>query len=578
MNCLFYSLCGYHNAHAFASFDESDYNYIEMYVKTKLPDLLEKISLANGHEQFNEDDGVFFYSHFSVDKTSFEITKGERRLIDTLVLYISNKAKEDETHFEFREAFGRRARNEWVKGLYQTCVGYFFGYERKLNTARRPFQPSNLETHRTSLFSKAKMAFEAHAKKFGLKEKQTFGMDLVKVEIINGAVRGKVRCTFCEPTSEKGEVGVYFKGDLNCGFWINSNLGKHISKYHYGIDQKIPQMNTPKNAVNNENTLPNQHAKSISTQNNKRELKQVHEPKSSRAILGAIGPSLYEMNHSIQIEHDQESNESLTTKLEIEPNYPESGESDRSHIADVNDSEDSDGAPYSMDSSNTDYEELDLSTSTSVEDQLHRQMIIQIIKMSNAASTNCDDLVKVTNKHLQIKICSIKADGNCLFSSIAHQLSQTVVDSQDHQQLSNDLRVKVVRHIVSNLSEYVDCIKNRFLQNDPNSKIDIEQRCIQFLDTYLSKSGFWGGVESIQAISRLYEVNIATVTEDGMCSMVQPFDSTFGRTLLVFYRGRSHYDSLIEAPEINVQRFAKYVIDSKKKSLKNKSETDVIEL
>lgn len=544
---------------------------------------MEKNSIVNGREKFDEADGVYFYGHFSVDVPSFEITKGERRLIESLVSSMKEETERDESHFKFKEMVGRKAKNVWMKGLFQTSAGYFFGFERK----SQPHQ-SNLDipSLKETLFDKANKIFKQSKQKYKHQETQKFGADLVNVKIVNGKVKGSLRCIFCEPENEKGEVGVYCKQELNSAFWVASNLTKHIERYHRDLNQ-----HEFSDDDDIEHLIPNTQNRSTTTK--KQQSNKIKGNASTESLLRKIPKSqilIQPQKQLLMLPHKSNLQEQLKPEnllsndyvqsrpnhsesliaLEIEPQF-DLQTHEMSHFT-VNEEDDC------MFDQSMSADELETSQSTSLNEQLQHQITLQTIKMSNAAAMNEEKIVKVANIKFHVDIGSISPNGNCLFSSIAHQLYQVVLKSAEHERLTSKLREDVVDHIKANISDYVSCLKPRLPKPKKNASTDFNMQCVNFLNKGLSMDGFWGGTETVKAISELFKVNIATVTMDGMCSMVFPFTPESSRTLLILYRNRSHYDSIISLSDVNIKKLAKCVIDANGKAVKNNSSNDVIEL
>lgn len=213
---------------AFKTFDAEDIHYIEDFVRTKLPNLLDSEAKRNGHANFDEADGAFFYGHFMSNTGIFEFTRGERKLLDEIVLHIQKKSIEDYTHFEFKaeyitkKSIKRKTKNgsvDWLNALCSTSAGLFFGHKcGSDNPTSNQDDRLGCEQLKLSLFSKIKRVLENHAKKFGLQP--------------------TARCTYCDPGVSVGDVSLFFKEESNSGFWILSNMSKHLTKYHSGLTEK----------------------------------------------------------------------------------------------------------------------------------------------------------------------------------------------------------------------------------------------------------------------------------------------------------------------------------------------------
>lgn len=84
------------------------------------------------------------------------------------------------------------------------------------------------------------------------------------------------------------------------------------------------------------------------------------------------------------------------------------------------------------------------------------------------------------------------------------------------------------------------------------TKEEVDEKLKSFLEESLSKSGYYGGHESLTAISEIYKVNILVFREKDTFSIINGFNKTYHRTICLAYRlgnkGKTnkynHYDSV----------------------------------
>lgn len=176
----------------------------------------------------------------------------------------------------------------------------------------------------------------------------------------------------------------------------------------------------------------------------------------------------------------------------------------------------------------------------------------------------------LSNDMRQLKVLKIDKDGSCLYSSIVQQLSCCKPNTDDHREATKDLRKDVIDYMKTNLQVGKFAIKGRILEDresdgDRNVKVT-EADCMDFITNKLSRMDYWGGTESILAITILRKVNILMFNEADRFYFPAGFDSNFDQTVIVAFRlaiksdkKRNHYDSVAEIEQGDLFDCAKYV-------------------
>lgn len=166
------------------------------------------------------------------------------------------------------------------------------------------------------------------------------------------------------------------------------------------------------------------------------------------------------------------------------------------------------------------------------------------------------------SENYEIKIVEAAGDGNCLFTSLAHQLFYHNMKSNAMKKASKKLRADVVAHIEKNMDAFQHELKGRvyeIIENRKNSSdysdsdsysYDMDAETKHFMKE-LSANGYYGGSETLKAVSNLYDVNIIIFNEEEKCHIVSKFGMTHEKTIGVAYRlnglgGRDHYDSVTD--------------------------------
>ena len=174
----------------------------------------------------------------------------------------------------------------------------------------------------------------------------------------------------------------------------------------------------------------------------------------------------------------------------------------------------------------------------------------------------CDNIV--------LFILNMPPDGNCLFSSLAHQIfgSQQSIDGVAAPKF---LRGRVVQYLRNNLSEYSPCliaealIVQRSLTLPDNFS---PSQMIEAFVNYLSMEGSYGGSETIAAIVHLYQRQLTIFQENGP-TLVFGDQYAINGNLCIYYSvfrsmeracgrlegfDRNHYDSVVNSIPVEAYR------------------------
>lgn len=173
-----------------------------------------------------------------------------------------------------------------------------------------------------------------------------------------------------------------------------------------------------------------------------------------------------------------------------------------------------------------------------------------------------------------IYIIKILGDGNCLLTSLAHQLWPTATTSEECKKNAIKLRASVVEHILANIEQYQLFIEE-YLSEIESLNLDgasLETKCKMWVRHVLSRQGSWAGIETIKAVSRIHRVNIVTFNECGIPQMVQAAKDHYNRTILLAYRFYSrggepiynHYDSVCDMDSETISAAAGFIMNYNK--------------
>lgn len=145
----------------------------------------------------------------------------------------------------------------------------------------------------------------------------------------------------------------------------------------------------------------------------------------------------------------------------------------------------------------------------------------------------------------------IAGDGNCLFSSVAHQIFQYDVRSNMHASLTQTLREMAVEFLDQHYS-------NEDIRTLVRLRVDDEFPCAKgnneyvifknFLHT-LATDGIFGASESLLALATIFKCEIMILREQGYDTTVTSDETDTNLRIQIVYRGTvnnwNHYDSFV---------------------------------
>lgn len=180
--------------------------------------------------------------------------------------------------------------------------------------------------------------------------------------------------------------------------------------------------------------------------------------------------------------------------------------------------------------------------------------------------------------HISMGVCEILMDGNCLFNAVCHQLHRLEIESEQHKAAMDKLRKDVVDHIEKNMPAYSFILKDRIYQTNPAMKpiVDLEKETKCFLEK-LSKDKYWGGYESLHAISNIHKKNIIIINENDEPNMILEFTPDFNESIIIFMNSiRNHNESVVNIDSQVIIALSNEIIDKQTKS--HISGNDIIEI
>lgn len=490
-----------------------------------------KEELESNNIQYDNKQKSSFFGRFSSKPEAFRFDKGELKQILASVKFVKNTVDQPEEnsnikYFTNEKIVIDKNKRSHRKNLCNSVFGLIYGniHHAGCGLAVGAVMKNNeTDKLRDKLFEKTANVFGKYPH---LLAKREWDKSMIQISTTENGFKGVISCIYCEKSDRFSEVAVYCRSG-NDANWINSNLISHINRRHNSNSnqskEKIPSKNS-----DYENVAP-----------------------SNDNLTDADWPdgdSLFpDMGN-----FDSANISSTTINLKIE------------HVERNRDSENPSDNAFD-DTIEVDFEEIMLS-----------QISQQIERMNDAVSQNGEETKCVyfgkgniiANRNVVIR--EAEKDGNCLFSSLCHQIYYHPVGSEEHETQWIKLRNDVVKHIQKNFNDYVQYLKSRVYNLNSEVEEDmLHTECRKFLDE-LSKPYTWGGIETIRAVGEIFKVNIVVINDDKTCNMPCAFNSEYEKCVLVYFSivggtVRNHYDSVIGVSKPLGKKMFNMLVESEKK-------------
>lgn len=525
-----FTMAGYAHPIAFKAITDEHISRTEQFIREKTFNIVHQ----NLHDSISEkkcevlvDDELmrdYFGNLYAEDPASFEFEAGDVLLIKELVEHVKSVADRNGKntglgHFAKPKAKARRAVAK--KSRQRVNTAHLFP-EKKKKKVTAQIDENQLKIE---LQEKAMTCFNLHMA--GTDNSQVT-IDQVKVELSkkNGIIGGLVWCVICGENEKPKRM--FHKSSKASGGWVLSNLTKHLENVHHlharvnTLDLSLAGQHSVHGDMNKFNPIFD------STQNTD----------STELIVENTDGIADEVKKENVDENTAESaNEDASLKI-IAAEFPSN------RLIKHDDSE-----------------------------QLYKQISSQITKVTAAVLKNGDETEKITftlNKSpRKLSVVIIPGDGSCLFGALAHQLWMHKIGSRNQIKATKTLRENVVKHILDNFPFFERYLEDRVYEIKHKKEItDLAMECKLFARYGLSNHKTWGGVETMMAVSNLYQTNVVVFNEEGTCTKYKKCDEIYERSIVIAQRLglnengepiRNHFDSVFEATEADLYAAARYI-------------------
>lgn len=195
-------------------------------------------------------------------------------------------------------------------------------------------------------------------------------------------------------------------------------------------------------------------------------------------------------------------------------------------------------------------------------DQITKQVTAMTSNVLHHNEQQHDIEFELTENHSStIKVVQSPGDGNCLFWSLSYQLCEQKMSGSELKKEQKLMRANVVKYINEHYDSFKQAIRGRVIYSEASEAFtgDLEKDCFFFVNQLLPRSRFWGGSETLIAVSEIYKVNIIVFNEKGRFEITKnTLGETYEKSIFVAYR-KNHYDSVTDITSSDCTELAKFL-------------------
>lgn len=520
--CEYFSRCNFSNRLNFESLTEDEIDQVEQFVREKGLDFAQKKlqKKIECHEEILLHDEQlidYFGETYASNPSNFRFEIGDRKLIRIFRDHLIEQQNEKGAKYmrRFRKKPDRKNPKRF-KLDERTCT-LKTENEQSVNDGENFDDADDVYCQKLSagLFERVRNYMETFDIDKSIIEK--INPNIVSVKIAEGLVIAGVFCAVCQNDETKKRKSkakrVFYKDGEGSNYWVLSNFGQHLKSVHK-LKSCLPECESLDDAKKTDANVISMNSGT----------KKIHDFASSVDIKAddtenntptVANDDKLALAHNFSVEYDD---------VKVDPSYNA------------------------------------ISSDSNV---MFDQITSQIMKMVKATLSHSDATKQMffelfEGESRSLKVAVIRADGSCLFSSIAHQLFTEKIRSKEHIEATKQLRKSVVEYISSHYSSFRFELRGRVYEEiDPNAIDDMEKECKDILKNYLPMDYFWGGTETLKAIQEMHHVNILIFNENAPCYFFNHFNEANTKTLILAFRysngnDRDHYDSVCDMSSVEI--------------------------
>lgn len=455
----------------------------------------------------------------------------------------------------------------------QRGYGYFKGKTKRCLPNATRCETKNSDADETGMQEKLFNGVSDLLQPYGKDVVALFKREMVVVTNEDGVINGCVRCVLCDSLSEPerkkkrrrqefGENWNGYKQYWNGYSWCLSNFANHHLRNVHPI-----QNNT------NQQTKKNDYYEETSGMN----------ATQSTSPTNDLMKKFYKEN---LIDEGMLRFKKLLSNENTDSNYNTDNDNGEDHSSLME---------LQIEQSN-----IDLNDEFKImRDNLRAQLQFHNVQLTNTFQNSENgtefEIELSAGKISKFEVHQIPMDGDCLFGASVHQRFHLEVGSDEYKEKTVQLRNDVVTQISMDSKRYERMLLDRIYHtqriNGKQSKIlNVEEECKHFLENKLAKECYWGGTESIEAISEIFKANVVVFKDCGEVYFGNSFNSLYEDIITLSFRASNrienasndttcdHYDSIVKLSADLLEKSPSILMEKFLKTCSIKNISDVIDI
>lgn len=157
----------------------------------------------------------------------------------------------------------------------------------------------------------------------------------------------------------------------------------------------------------------------------------------------------------------------------------------------------------------------------------------------------------IENESRYAEVLEIPSDGNCMFTAISYQLNAPNYNKSELKVFSKQLRPDILTFILDENYQYFYLAVESRLVEELKRPIKEDEDPKKIFRSKYKNDGYWGGFETLSAVSMMFDVNIMIINEKGDYYYATNFNKNYEKTIILAYRLRKVPATILNQPRIH---------------------------